>query len=1138
MTQRPTRPLTEADVLALQVPAEPALSPDGTQVAYVLRSSDEAADENRSVLWLAAVDGDAADGDADGPRRLTTGHHDSAPAWSPDGTRLAFLRTDDGPAQVWVLPLAGGEPERVTDLPAGAGAAVWSPDGDRIAFTAPVDTLAVPGEDDTARGRRSTAPIVVDRFGYKADGAGMLRGLRQHLHVTDLTAGTTTRLTGGDWHAGRPAWSPDGARLAFSAGTAHDADLTGESLVHVVDADGSGTPRPVTTAVRLAGAVAWTPDGASLLVVGRPEVSVGPSRLLRVPLDGGPVADLTAELDRTVMPGGPGYPGGLPQVVRSAEAGSTVVFCARDRGCTHVFTVDLDGGPVRPLVGGATRVVSGLSVATRAGRAAVVVADPASYGEVAVVDLTTGHETAVTSYAPDGVALPAAEERVFTVSDGTEVHGWVLRDPRHRPAAPGPLLVDVHGGPHNAWSPVPDGGHAYHQFLVARGWTVLLLNPRGSDGYGSEFYTAAVGAWGLADERDFLEPVEQLVAEGVADPDRLALTGYSYGGYMTCWLTSRTGRFAAAVAGGVVADTASMAGTSDAGHLLVGLEIGLPYEDRERTAAQSPYERVAGVTTPTLILHGLADDRCPPGQAEQWFGALRARGVPTQLVLYPEASHLFILDGRPSHRLDYSRRIVDWVTRHTTATRRTPAASTTTKEATMAPTTLDAEHWQRRLAELSRRYRVPGAALGIAVGDRTVELAYGLTNVDTGVEATTDTLFQIGSISKVWTATVVLALADAGKLDLDEPVVNYLPELALADAGVTAQVTMRHLLTHTSGIDGDFFLDTGRGDECLERYVAALAGLPLNHPLGATWSYCNSGFTLAGRVIEKLTGQTWDAAMRDVLFTPLGLTRTVTLPDDALLHRTAVGHVHEGDEEPRRAPVWVLPRSAGPAGLITSTVGDVLAFARLHLAGGVAADGTRILSEATVAAMQSEQVRLPDPYTLADSWGLGWFRLDWNGTRLIGHDGNTIGQSAFLRVLPEQNLAVTLLTNGGHTRDLYETLIREIFREVAGVEMSVPLTPSSDDGADVTRHAGTYERTGVRIEVWQDGDRARLRMTSTQDVAGLDQEPKELDLLPVRDDIYVVRLPGNETWMPVTFYTLADGSPYVHLGVRATPKVG
>ncbi|PZF84764.1 serine hydrolase domain-containing protein [Jiangella anatolica] len=455
----------------------------------------------------------------------------------------------------------------------------------------------------------------------------------------------------------------------------------------------------------------------------------------------------------------------------------------------------------------------------------------------------------------------------------------------------------------------------------------------------------------------------------------------------------------------------------------------------------------------------------------------------------------------------------------------------------MAITALDHDHWRRRLADLAARHRVPGAALGIAFGAETLEVAAGVANVETGVEATTDTLFQIGSVSKVYTASLAMALVDAGKLDLDEPVVGYLPELVLADPGTTARVTMRHLLTHTSGIDGDFFHDTGRGDDCVEKYVAALATLPINHPLGATWSYCNAGFTLAGRVIERLTGQVWDAALRDVLITPLGLDHTVTLPEEALLHRAAVGHVHEGDEEPCRASVWVLPRSAGPAGLIASTVADVLAFARLHLSDGVAADGTRVLSAESVAEMQAEQVRLPHSYTKADTWGLGWCRLDWGGHRLVGHDGGTIGQFSFLRVLPELDLAVVLLTNGGRALDLYQDLFRELFRDVAGVEMAAPVAPPAEPVAvDIAAHTGRYERTGIRFEVWQDETGPRLRMISTDTTPGLDRPPKDYALVPVDENVFVVRDPGAQTWSPVVFYELPDGAPYLHFG-RATPKV-
>jgi CubicO group peptidase (beta-lactamase class C family) len=425
--------------------------------------------------------------------------------------------------------------------------------------------------------------------------------------------------------------------------------------------------------------------------------------------------------------------------------------------------------------------------------------------------------------------------------------------------------------------------------------------------------------------------------------------------------------------------------------------------------------------------------------------------------------------------------------------------------------------------------------------DELVGAAYGVLNKDTGVETTTDSLFQIGSISKVWTATVVMQLVDEGLLDLDAPIVEVLPELRLADPDVTKQVTMRHLLTHTSGIDGDVFTDTGRGDDCLEKYVAALDEVAQNHPLGATWSYCNSGFSLIGRVIEKLTDGTWDKAMRERIFVPLGLQHTVTLPEEVLLHRSAVGHVAEGTAEPSRAPVWGLPRSLGPAGLINATAADVLAFARMHLSGGRGANGAHVLSESGTSAMTDNHADLPDKYSLGDSWGLGWIRFGWDGHRLVGHDGNTIGQAAFLRLLPEQGLAVTLLTNGGKARDLYEDLYREIFAELAAVVMPSPLgPPSQPPTVDVRRHVGSYERASARIEVFERAGGAVLRTTVNGPLAELVPDPVEefvLTPVDVSGDLFVIREPSAQTWIPVTFYVLPSGERYVHFGVRATPKV-
>jgi dipeptidyl aminopeptidase/acylaminoacyl peptidase/CubicO group peptidase (beta-lactamase class C family) len=1086
-----TRRMRIDDLTAIAVPSQPALSPEGSRVVYVLRTLDGENDRNVDQLWTFPTSGGT-------PRRLTSGHSDTAPAWSSDGSRLAFLR--DG--QVHLLAADGGEAEQVTDLPLGAGEPAWSPDGSRLAFTASVDPTDGSG------------PLVTKRLDYQADGGGLVGAVRSQLHVLDVESRTCRQVTDGTEHAGPPAWSPDGRTLAFARKVGADSDLTVRTAVHMLDVDDpKATPRVVGLAEGVATAVSFASDGESLLVVGYPGDPIGHQHLLRVPLDGGEPVSLTGHLDRNVMAGAPAYPGGRPQETDDGR----LLFCLRDAGCTHLWSLGEQEGPV---LAGEGRVVSGLSVV--GDTAVVALATPTSHGELVAVDLTSGTETVLTDHgAPLADVEPfAREERTFMISDGTEVQAWLVRDPER--GGPLPLLLDVHGGPHNAWNGAADEMHLYHQELAARGWAVLLVNPRGSDGYGEEFYDGVNGAWGVADVNDFLEPIDALVAEGLADPERLAVTGYSYGGFMTCWLTGHDDRFKAAAAGGVVSDMVSMYGTCAEGAVMGDYELGAaPWEEPERYAAMSPLTHVHEVTTPTLVLHGRDDLTCPLGQAQQWHTSLRARGVPTELVVYPDASHVFPLLGPPSQRADYGRRVVGWLEQYVERDGRPR---------------IDRAHWQRRLEVLAKRHRVPGAQLGILDGGDVVEVAYGVLNNQTNAPVTTDSVFQIGSITKVWTATVIMRLVDEGLLGLDTPVVEVLPELRLSDPEVTKTVTIRHLLTHTSGIDGDVFTDTGRGDDCLEKYVELLADAAQNHPLGATWSYCNSGFSLLGRVIEKLTDQTWDQAMRDRLFTPVGLDHTMTLAEEAILHSAAVGHV-DNDGEQIPAAVWDLPRSVGPAGLIKSTVADVLAFARMHLSGGLAPDGTRVLSAESAEAMTRHEADLPDKFILGDSWGLGWIRFGWHGHRLIGHDGNTLGQAAFLRLLPEQGIAVTLLTNGGNTRDLYEDLYREIFAEVAGVEMAHPFTPPEEPvELDVTPYVGTYARSSVRMEVLAEGP--TLRTTILGPLAEMVPDPvEEYTMVPVGPALFAVKPPEAETWAPVTFYELPTGERYVHFGVRATPRV-
>jgi CubicO group peptidase (beta-lactamase class C family) len=449
---------------------------------------------------------------------------------------------------------------------------------------------------------------------------------------------------------------------------------------------------------------------------------------------------------------------------------------------------------------------------------------------------------------------------------------------------------------------------------------------------------------------------------------------------------------------------------------------------------------------------------------------------------------------------------------------------------------------QGRLAELIGQHDVPGAALGVLHDGDVTAVAAGVVNLRTGVEATPDTLFQIGSQGKMWTATVLMRLVDEGLVDLDASVRTYLPDFRVADTEVSAAVTVRHLLSHTSGIDGDHFQDFGRGDDCLRRYVESCAALGQTHPLGATMSYCNTGFSILGRVIEVVTGNVWDAVMRERLFAPLGLTHTCTLPEEALLHRTAAGHVKPApDAALQVAPVWMLPRSCGPMGLINSTVGDVLTFARLHLDDGRSHNGTEVVSADGIATMQTPQVDSPDPYTLGGShWGLGVILFDWDDHRVYGHDGGTIGQASRLRIFPEAGVAICLLTNGGDSEPVYQALFRELASVLAGVAMPRPLEPPATPPAlDLGRYAGSYQRLSVHYDL----EVADGHLVGTATVSGplveLVPDPvSKLTFTAVDATTFLVHEEGSPTPGPAVFYQFIDDVPqYFHHGARANPRV-
>lgn len=453
-------------------------------------------------------------------------------------------------------------------------------------------------------------------------------------------------------------------------------------------------------------------------------------------------------------------------------------------------------------------------------------------------------------------------------------------------------------------------------------------------------------------------------------------------------------------------------------------------------------------------------------------------------------------------------------------------------------TLTDTGAWlQATLGDLIARGGVPAASVAVLSGGRVVTASAGVLNTGTGVEATTDSLFQIGSITKVWTATLIMQLVDEDRLDLDAPVAGILPGFALGEQDAATTITTRQLLSHTAGFEGDYFTDTGTGDDCVQKYVASLADAPQLFPPGEQFSYNNAAYVVLGRIIEVLRDTPFDTALRHHLIVPLGLDHVATDAAQAIMFRSAVGHVPSPDGgAPVPAPVWSLVRSTAPAGATLSmTAEDLLGFARMHMEDGVAADGTRILSTESVRAMQHTHVDVPELGLMGTGWGLGWSIYDWDGGPVLGHDGGTIGQAAFLRVAPAAGVAVAILTNGGTPFELFSTIMTRALSESAGV--TVPALPSPPDPPlelpDLSRFLGTYSSAVADSTVHQDDDgRIWLRQTLKGILAELGPDPAPVELLPWRDSALITRSADRGVHIPHVFVG-DDGSGrarYLHTG--------
>jgi dipeptidyl aminopeptidase/acylaminoacyl peptidase len=642
------RPLRVEDVFALRDVEDPQVSPEGRWVAYTVQRLDEKEDEADSDLYMSPLAG--------GPAvRLTASKKaESSPRWSPDGRWLAFLSAREGKkTQVWLMSREGGEAVKLTSYKASVSSLAWSPDSKRLALVvADVDPDDPDPEDDEEADKaakpKAPKPIVVRRLQFKRDYEGYLRDLRSHVHVFDVAAKSSFALTSGPYDDASPAWSPDGRWIAFTSKRTPDPDASRDSDVFVVEARAGAAPRALPTGPGADAEPEWSPDGASIVYEagGDPkDMWYGANHAAVIAVAGGAPRPLTASLDRNVSQ------------PRFSADGKTVYFLLEDGGNRHLARVSAAGGPVERVVAG-ERDITAFSMSAR-GDLALLVSEPQTPPEVFAIGGAGAlrRVSTVNDAQLAGISLATVERFKARSADGTMIDGFLTRPPGAAPGARLPTVLRIHGGPVDQYSTAFE---PEWQMLAAAGFAVVAANPRGSSGYGTAFSRAIWADWGNKDYQDVMAAVDHVIAMGVADPERLGVGGWSYGGILTDYVITKTGRFKAAISGASEANYLSNYGT-DHYQYEWETELGLPWRNVDRWVKLSPWFAIEKVTTPTLLMGGADDINVPLLNSEQLFQALRRLGRETELVVYPGQYHGI---KRPSYVKDRYQRYIAWYDRY------------------------------------------------------------------------------------------------------------------------------------------------------------------------------------------------------------------------------------------------------------------------------------------------------------------------------------------------------------------------------------------------------------------------------------------------------------------------------------------
>jgi dipeptidyl aminopeptidase/acylaminoacyl peptidase len=646
------RPMAPNDLTRIRFLSDPQIAPDGRTVAFVVTTLSEEKDEYLSNIWLV----DGAGGE---PRRFTTGpRRDTAPRWSPDGARLAFVseRETKKKGQLYVMPAQGGEPTRLTDLKNGVGAPEWSPDGTRLAFVARVGGWQEPESEEEKR--KSRPPRMITTLKYRFNGEGFTYDRRSHIFIVAVEGGEPSQLTEGDYDHGDPAWSPDGRWIAFTSARHDDRDHNDAGDIWLVSA-GGGALRRLTHTAGPAGHPTFSPAGDTVAYLGRSAInSFGKNvQLFTVRVSGGAPVCLTGDFDRSCSPLG------IPPLW--SQDGQTLIVASEDQGTLGLYRVRPGSGPPTRIVSG-ERTVTGCSASRDGACVAFTATDPLSPAEVFSCAPDGSGERRLTDFNADWkreVALSRPERFRFERA-GFTVDAWLMKPFGFEPGRRYPVLLNVHGGPHAQY-----GYPFFDEFQVqaGAGYAVLYTNPRGSQGYGEAFTRAVVGDWGGGDAADVLAGLDEALRRFEwIDPDRLGLLGGSYGGFMTSWIVGHSRRFRAACSERAVNSHVTMFGCSDIGHLFNAVELGgaRPWENMTKYLERSPLTYAKDIATPLLIVHSEDDLRCPIAEGEQLFMALKTLRRDVTFVRFPDENHELSRSGKPRHRLERFRIILEWFARH------------------------------------------------------------------------------------------------------------------------------------------------------------------------------------------------------------------------------------------------------------------------------------------------------------------------------------------------------------------------------------------------------------------------------------------------------------------------------------------